>query len=68
MKRYKKHIYAWDVYYDQYADVSYYYEYGICVAQLDHGKDIFEPHQLMTQEQMDFYYAEMLKEKETYES
>lgn len=53
--------------YDQYDNESAYYVNGFCVATLNHNSDEFNSHEDMTESDKDFYYAEMSKEKESFE-
>ena len=53
-------------YYNWSDDISSYYIDGFCIATLDHKTDILSLEIDMTEQDKDYYYAEMQKEREDY--
>lgn len=54
------------VYYNWDTNISSHYINGYCVATLEHTTDTFDNHETMTREDMDYSYAEMLKNRNKY--
>lgn len=54
--------------YNSYEQISEYYLNGISVASLTFSTDEFESDEDVSEEDKDFYYSEMTKEKQAYEN
>lgn len=55
------------VIYNQFENESDYYVDGNCVASVNHNSDEFTAHEEMSETDKDFYYSEMIKDKEGFE-
>ena len=51
-------------YYNSFTNTSFFYKGDIAIAKLDHTTDYLESYEDMSEEEKDFYYEEMQKNKE----
>lgn len=51
-------------YYNASTNTSFFYKNDVSIAKLDHTSDHFEAYEDMSEQEKDYYYAEMQKNKE----